>query len=88
MTKSPSDFLCSCCGGPLPEGRQYTCNARCEAAYNGLIDEYVQAAKLHRHGFERGPYDRTDPVNERDPWFLEACAIVRAWDRAHRREWP
>jgi hypothetical protein len=85
MTTSLSDRLdgdtCAACGGLLPEGRHYTCNARCEAAYNEDIEEYINAAKLARYEFEKGP-DKVLPRDpawvDRDPWARFAVDALRS----------
>ena len=64
MTISRSE--CRTCGEEWSDGRAY-CNARCEAAYRELVDEYLTAARLDRHPFEV-PKPVTTPV---DTGFLD-----------------
>lgn len=73
----PSDAICSACGAVLPEGRQFTCNDRCEAAYNGKINEYISAAKLHRHSFEGQEPASTNLLAPTSPWFGLAARLAR-----------
>lgn len=75
-TKSLSDSgRCACCGAvtdcPLVDELEGVgfCSNRCYSAWHGRIDDYIRAAKLTRHGFERPPADRLEAARQRDGWL-------------------
>ena len=69
---------CSCCGAELPDGRIYTCNARCEAAQARDIEAYLRAADEQRHSFEKLPTASNTILDSGSTAFEVAAAIARS----------